>query len=86
MKRPAMIKDMIGLHSLVEKSADADPLRDMIDFADNKLMEVNSKTGALYEKSDFRLAQRWLSRSPLGNERWNSQAASRQLFPELSGA
>ncbi len=42
MKRPAMIKDMIGLHPLVEKSADADPLRDMIDFADNKLMEVNS--------------------------------------------
>jgi len=53
--------DMMNLRSLVEKSADADLLREMIGFAAEKLMalEVGTKTGAGYgEKNGFRLAQR----------------------------
>ena len=56
-----MTDDMMNLRSLVEKSADADLLREMIGFAAEKLMalEVGAKTGAGYgEKNDFRLAQR----------------------------
>ena len=52
---------MMNLRSLVEKSADADLLREMIGFAAEKLMalEVGTKTGAGYgEKNGFRLAQR----------------------------
>ena len=56
-----MTDDMMNLRSLVEKSADADLLREMIGFAAEKLMalEVGTKTGAGYgEKNGFRLAQR----------------------------
>ncbi len=56
-----MTDDMMNLRSLVEKSADADLLREMIGFAAEKLMalEVGTKTGAAYgEKNAFRLAQR----------------------------
>ncbi|PYE30782.1 hypothetical protein C8J35_11445 [Rhizobium sp. PP-F2F-G38] len=43
-----MTDDMMNLRSLVEKSADADLLREMIGFAGEKLMalEVGTKTGA----------------------------------------
>ncbi len=56
-----MSDEMMNLRSLVEKSADADLLREMIGFAAEKLMalEVGTKTGAAYgEKNGFRLAQR----------------------------
>ncbi|AYM66075.1 hypothetical protein At12D13_49230 (plasmid) [Agrobacterium fabrum] len=56
-----MTDDMMNLRSLVEKSADADLLRDMIGFAAEKLMalEVGAATGAGYgEKSALRVAQR----------------------------
>jgi putative transposase len=45
-----MTDDMMNLRSLVEKSADADLLREMIGFAAEKLMalEVGTKTGAGY--------------------------------------
>lgn len=61
MERSPMTDDMMNLRSLVEKSADADLLREMIGFAAEKLMalEVGTKTGAGYgEKNEFRLAQR----------------------------
>lgn len=50
---------MMNLSSLVEKSADADLLRDMIGFAAEKLMalDVGTATGAGYgEKSALRVA------------------------------
>jgi len=56
-----MTKPMMDLRALVEKSGDADLLREMIGFAAERLMEleVGAKTGADYgEKSSARLAQR----------------------------
>lgn len=56
-----MTDDMMKLRALVEKSADADPLREMIGFAAEKLMEmeIGAATGAAYdEKSPLRTAQR----------------------------
>jgi len=56
-----MTDDMMNLRALVEKSSDADLLRDMIGFAAERLMEleVGAATGAGYgEKSPLRLNQR----------------------------
>ena len=56
-----MTDDMMNVGSLVEKSADADLLREMIGFAAERLMEleVGSATVAGHgEKNAMRLAQR----------------------------
>ena len=56
-----MTKPMMDLRALVEKSADANLLREMIGFAAERLMEleVGAKTNAEYgEKSAERMAQR----------------------------
>ena len=56
-----MTDEMMNLRALLEKSPDADLLREMIGFASQRLMEleVGALTGAAYgEKSAERLAQR----------------------------
>ncbi len=72
-----MTDDMMNLRSLVEKSADADLLREMIGFA----AEVGTKTGAGYgEKNGFRLAQR----NGYRDRDWETRAGTVELrIPKL---
>jgi putative transposase len=60
-ERPSMTDEMMSLRALIEKSPDADLLREMIGFAAQRLMEleIGELTGAAYgEKSAERLVQR----------------------------
>ncbi|KAB1088292.1 IS256 family transposase [Neorhizobium galegae] len=78
-----MTDDMMNLRSLVEESADADLLRDMIGFAAEKLMalEVGAVTGAGYgEKSALRVAQR----NGYRDRDWETRAGTVELrIPKL---
>jgi putative transposase len=56
-----MTNETMALQGLLEKTSDADPLREMLGFAAERLMEldVGGKTGAAWgEKSPDRLVQR----------------------------
>lgn len=78
-----MTEDMMNLRTLLEKSSDADLLREMIGFAAQRLMEieVTERTGAgSGERSPLRLAQR----NGYRDRDWETRAGTVELrIPKL---
>jgi transposase-like protein len=78
-----MTDEMMNLRAMIEKSPDADLLREMIGFAAQRLMEleVEGLTGAAYgEKTPERLAQR----NGFRDRTWETRAGTVELrIPKL---
>ena len=88
-----MTDDMMNLRALLEKTPDADLLREMIGFATQRLreLEVEGLTGAPYGEKSHRLVQRNGYRDRSGRHAptlpaAHPQAAQRLLLPGLSRA
>jgi putative transposase len=78
-----MTDEMMNLRALLEKSSDADLLREMVGFTAQRLMEaeVEGLTGAAYgEKSQERLVQR----NGYRDRMWETRAGTVELrIPKL---
>jgi hypothetical protein len=91
-----MTDDRIALCTLLEKSADADLLREMIGFAAERLMEleVQTLTGAAYMASARRTGWRsamggiasGFGRPAPGRSSWTFPSSGRAAIPELPRA
>ena len=79
-----MTDDSIALRELLEKSADADLLREMIGFAAERLMEleVQGLTGAGYGE---RTAERLVQRNGYRDRVWETRAGTASHTSSTSG-
>lgn len=78
-----MTDEMMNLRSLLEKSPDADLLREMIGFASQRLMEleVGALTGAAYGEKN---AERLVQRNGYRERDWQTRAGTVELrIPKL---
>src|ERR1700732_1083418 len=89
-----MSDEMMSLRTLLEKSSDADLLREMVGFAAQRLMEleVESLTGAAHgeahpgpPQSPQRLPRPDLGDPRRGGRAAHPKAAQEQLLPGVSG-
>ncbi len=76
-----MTNDTMNLRALVEKTPDADLLREMISFAAHRLMEVEGLTGAAHVEKN---SERQIQRNGYRDRSWETRAGTVELrIPKL---